>query len=85
MGMLENLLFTSWLIIPVSVDENLVWKGRRETRAVYGTSMQQGSKQRPMEKQNQAWAKQMLSQNNLKTALVTSTIVLHLEIEIKKN
>jgi len=82
-GMLENCLFTSRLVIPVC-DENLAWKGRREMSTPYGTSMQQGRKQPPTDKQNQTWAWQILPQNNLKAALVTSTIVWHLKIEKKK-
>lgn len=47
-------------------------------------NIRQESKQQPMDNQNQTWARQVLSKTGLKTALVTSTIVLHLKIEIKK-
>lgn len=44
----------------------------------------QRSKQPPMDRENQTQARQVLSQDKPRTALVTSTIALHLKMVIKK-
>lgn len=58
-----------------------IWYGKAEgnqnSMNMDRMNTQQESKQQPMDKQNQTWARQILSIINLNTVLVMSTIVLH--------
>lgn len=51
-------------------------RGNQNSMNMDRMNIQQESKQ-PMDKQNQTWARQILSITGLNTALVTPTIVLH--------